>query len=236
MGSPITISCSIVSWGKCRISSALRNTNVINGHRNGFLIVSCRSIICPSCKSSGKVSYIQPPERLTLSAHRRCCIRILRQWPQHFCVYQTKWGPGRGTECKMRPTKLLYLLPRHPQLAPRHRDQLIQWLNAYPGAACEQRLGLGAAEIILRHCIDQHSCVEEVFSGHSPLPGRTQTQSAKDAAARLNAQGPLPGSFGSSHGSVCTSTLSTAGKSRTIGFQLSPASGEAYTWPPVVPK
>jgi hypothetical protein len=35
---------------------------------------------------------------------------------------------------------------------------------------------------------------------------------------------------------VCTSTLSTAGKSRTIGFQLSPASFEQYTWPPVVPK
>src|SRR5438309_27291 len=35
---------------------------------------------------------------------------------------------------------------------------------------------------------------------------------------------------------VCTSTLSTAGKSRTMGFQLSPASLEAYTWPPVVPK
>src|SRR6185437_14324744 len=38
------------------------------------------------------------------------------------------------------------------------------------------------------------------------------------------------------HGSVCTSTDSTAGRSRTMGAQLSPASGEAYTWPPVVPK
>ena len=38
------------------------------------------------------------------------------------------------------------------------------------------------------------------------------------------------------HPSVCTSTESTAGRSRTIGFQLSPASAEAYTWPPVVPK
>ncbi len=36
--------------------------------------------------------------------------------------------------------------------------------------------------------------------------------------------------------SVCTSTESTAGKSRTIGAQLSPASLEAYTCPPVVPK
>jgi hypothetical protein len=36
--------------------------------------------------------------------------------------------------------------------------------------------------------------------------------------------------------SVCTSTESTAGRSRTIGFQLSPESAEQYTWPPVVPK
>ncbi len=33
--------------------------------------------------------------------------------------------------------------------------------------------------------------------------------------------------FDSNHGSVCTSTDSTAGRSRTIGFQLSPASAEA---------
>jgi hypothetical protein len=33
--------------------------------------------------------------------------------------------------------------------------------------------------------------------------------------------------YDADHGSVCTSTDSTAGKSRTIGFQLSPASAEA---------
>src|SRR6202030_3215800 len=38
------------------------------------------------------------------------------------------------------------------------------------------------------------------------------------------------------HANVCTSTESTAGKSRTMGFQLSPASADAYTCPPVVPK
>ena len=38
------------------------------------------------------------------------------------------------------------------------------------------------------------------------------------------------------HGNVCTSTESTAGRSRTIGSQFSPASLEAYTAPPVVPK
>src|SRR6266568_784690 len=38
------------------------------------------------------------------------------------------------------------------------------------------------------------------------------------------------------HASVCTSTERTGGRSRTIAVQLSPASAEAYTWPPLVPK
>src|ERR1700731_108534 len=38
------------------------------------------------------------------------------------------------------------------------------------------------------------------------------------------------------HGKVCASTESTAGRSRTIGAQLSPASADPYTCPPVVPK
>jgi hypothetical protein len=38
------------------------------------------------------------------------------------------------------------------------------------------------------------------------------------------------------HGNVWTSTETTAGRSRTMGAQLSPASADAYTCPPVVPK
>ena len=38
------------------------------------------------------------------------------------------------------------------------------------------------------------------------------------------------------HESVWTSTESTAGRSRTMGAQLSPASADPYTCPPVVPK
>jgi hypothetical protein len=44
------------------------------------------------------------------------------------------------------------------------------------------------------------------------------------------------GEYDSDHDSVWTSTESTAGRSRTMGSQLSPASADAYTWPPVVPK
>src|SRR6266508_5542728 len=40
----------------------------------------------------------------------------------------------------------------------------------------------------------------------------------------------------SDHGSVWTSTDTTDGRSRTMGTQLSPASADAYTCPPVVPK
>src|SRR5689334_14478431 len=39
--------------------------------------------------------------------------------------------------------------------------------------------------------------------------------------------------YDSDHGRVWTSTESTAGRSRTMGFHVSPASGDAYTWPPV---
>src|SRR5206468_3348594 len=38
------------------------------------------------------------------------------------------------------------------------------------------------------------------------------------------------------HGSVCTSTDTTDGRSRTIGAQLSPALADTYTCPPEVPK
>ena len=40
----------------------------------------------------------------------------------------------------------------------------------------------------------------------------------------------------SDHGSVWTSTDSTAGRYRTMGAQVSPASADANTCPPVVPK
>src|ERR1700687_916100 len=46
----------------------------------------------------------------------------------------------------------------------------------------------------------------------------------------------MSGECDADHGSVWTSTESTAGRSRTIGAQLFPASADAYTCPPVVPK
>lgn len=51
--------------------------------------------------------------------------------------------------------------------------------------------------------------------------------------AREHAQGCRQ--HDANHGRVCTSTESTAGRSRTIGFHESPPLAEAYTCPPVVP-
>src|SRR6185369_8037634 len=42
--------------------------------------------------------------------------------------------------------------------------------------------------------------------------------------------------YNHNHVSVWTSTESTGGRSRTIGVHVSPASGDTYTCPPVVPK
>ena len=63
-------------------------------------------------------------------------------------------------------------------------------------------------------------------------PSTSSSTSPSDARQRPQ----MCGQHDSDHGSVCTSTDSTAGRSRTIGAQLSPASAEAYTCPPVVPK
>src|SRR4051812_13279990 len=55
-------------------------------------------------------------------------------------------------------------------------------------------------------------------------------------AAGLRQRAQVCREHDSDHGRVCTSTESTAGRSRTMGAQLSPESGDAYTCPPVVPK
>ena len=46
-------------------------------------------------------------------------------------------------------------------------------------------------------------------------------------AADVRQRSQMLWEYDSDHGSVCTSTESTAGRSRTMGFQLSPSSDEA---------
>ena len=57
-----------------------------------------------------------------------------------------------------------------------------------------------------------------------------------DLAADVRQRPQMGREHDADHGSVWTSTDSTAGRSRTMGAQLSPESAEAYTCPPVVPK
>src|SRR5438132_240970 len=55
-------------------------------------------------------------------------------------------------------------------------------------------------------------------------------------ARGLRERSQMRGQHHADHGSVWTSTESTAGRSRTMGVQESPALADTYTWPPVVPK
>ena len=88
-----------------------------------------------------------------------------------------------------------------------------------------------------------------VVADRAPQHGIASLECVQDGALRdrtlnLNAhfhadvrQSPqMRRQYNSNHGSVCTSTESTAGRSRTMGAQLFPASRDAYTCPPVVPK
>src|SRR5262249_51668479 len=72
--------------------------------------------------------------------------------------------------------------------------------------------------------------VEDGALRHRPLD--VQLHLSIDACER-----PQMGrKYDANHGSVWTSTDNTGGRSRTMGAQLSPASAEPYTCPPVVPK
>jgi len=92
---------------------------------------------------------------------------------------------------------------------------------------------------LLRHVIADRTAqyrvrrlerVEHRTDGHPAM--HIDTHLALDAGERSE----VGGQFDSDQFSVCTSTDRTAGRSRTIAVQLSPPSGETYTWPPVVPK
>src|SRR5208282_1393343 len=67
---------------------------------------------------------------------------------------------------------------------------------------------------------------------------KTEERPALERHVTLNVRqrAQVGGEDDEDHGSVCTSTDNTAGRSRTMGAQESPASADAYTWPPVVPK
>ena len=61
---------------------------------------------------------------------------------------------------------------------------------------------------------------------HRPLRERS-LDFERHLAAHVRQRSQMLREYDADHGSVCTSTESTPGKSRTIGFQLSPASADA---------
>ncbi len=66
--------------------------------------------------------------------------------------------------------------------------------------------------------------------------GINQNLVSCNAGQRSQVRRQFDADLNGTHASVCTSTDSTGGRSRTIAVQLSPASAEPYTWPPLVPK
>jgi hypothetical protein len=81
-----------------------------------------------------------------------------------------------------------------------------------------------------QHGVTLFQCVE-----HRTLCGRPRDLE-RDLAVDARQLAQMRRQHDPDHASVCTSTERTAGRSRTIGAQVSPASLDAYTCPPVVPK
>src|SRR5258705_3549297 len=91
---------------------------------------------------------------------------------------------------------------------------------------------------VLTNCPTQHriaclQCIEDRASCHFPINlVNLECHISRHAGKRSQ----VLRDYNQNHGSVWTSTESTAGRSRTIVAQVSPASADPYTCPPVVPK
>src|SRR5262249_44754273 len=95
-------------------------------------------------------------------------------------------------------------------------------------------------------CAAKHGIAGFQSIQNGPLRHRTGDFQRHLAAVKLGESPEMRGQHdahlfsiiraGRAHGRVCTSTDRTAGRCSAIGVQLSPASLEAYTCPPVVPK
>src|SRR5580693_1275605 len=98
------------------------------------------------------------------------------------------------------------------------------------GKEAQKRAALQSSVVTDRaaqHGITAFECIEDSPDGH----GFSNLQFQRPLHLRERAQ--VKGDFDldqrTAHDSVCTSTDSTAGRSRTMGFQWSPPSGEQYT-------
>src|SRR5438445_12584214 len=107
------------------------------------------------------------------------------------------------------------------------REILLAGEEPYERAALPSRaITYGAPQ----HRIGALHCVEDGALRHRAL------HIERDLVAAVCERPEMVRKYNADHCSVCTSTDSTDGRSRTIGAQVSPESADAYTWPPVVPK
>jgi hypothetical protein len=141
------------------------------------------------------------------------CIH-LRRSPRHRPYYQQRLLPIRN----------------------RLRQQCIRRLMRQIFLTCkksQKRSSLQRSMIANRPLQRWILCLQRIQ--HSPLrnrPGDVERHLTLDARQRSQ----MRRQFNPDHASVWTSTERTAGRSRTIGVQLSPESDDPYTCPPVVPK
>src|SRR5438309_5533744 len=107
------------------------------------------------------------------------------------------------------------------------REILLAREEPYERAALPSRVVTYGAS---QHRIGALHCIEDGALRHRAL------HVERDLVADVRERPQMMRKHDADHRSVCTSTESTGGRSRTIGAQVSPASADAYTCPPVVPK
>src|SRR5436853_6299320 len=93
-------------------------------------------------------------------------------------------------------------------------------------------LGDVVADRAAQHGITRLECIQ--YRGAGDRPPLRDVE--RHLALHLRQRAQVRRQHYADHASVWTSTESTAGRSRTMGAQLSPASADAYTCPPLVPK
>src|SRR2546429_8035453 len=130
--------------------------------------------------------------------------------PDHEKWFRSRYD-GVGQRSVRRLVRQVPLARKEPQNRPPPLGDVVADRAAQHGIARLERVQYGAPSDAARH-VDLHFAFD--------LRQRPEVRREHHA----------------DHHSVWPSTDSTAGRSRTIGAQLSPASADAYTCPPVVPK
>src|SRR5207302_5018658 len=125
-----------------------------------------------------------------------------------------------------------WLRPRYDRLP----EWGVRWVMSQVPLACEEPQerpalrGDVVADRAAQHGITRLERVQR------RVPGDPAGHVERHLAFHLRQGAQVRREHDADHASVWTSTESTAGRSRTMGAQLSPASADAYTCPPLVPK